>query len=266
MPQNSRFKSFVNITGLRKWLAKRDVLESDVLDFKEAIPDQDNVRKIFCAFANSGGGRIIFGVNDRKIIIGMTISAQQLKDRLIQILGNNVYPADIHCEIIEEIKFQNNIKSVFVVEIYNSDYISRPHIFIKNDAVYIPIRRNGSCDYLKNHGEIRSAFLLEGVFYQQQSSDIKKILERISIQPEDRLNRIEQSLILRFRHYLSQQSKFDRRQGVLEKELGEIISEHCEIENLINSSVAGIEPYETRIDVFRGQIKKHISDFNKYYE
>jgi predicted HTH transcriptional regulator len=265
VPQN-RSRKFGSVTGLRRWLARRDTLESDILDFKESIPDSDNTRKVFCAFANSGGGRIIFGVTDRKALKGMTISAQQLKDKLVQILGNNVYPATIRFEIIEEIKFLRGTRSIFVVEIFNSDYVSKPHIFMKNDAVYIPIRRNGSCDYLKNHAEIRSAFLLEGAFYQQQASDIKRILDRIRIQPEDKLNRMEQSLILRFRRHLSEQAQFDQQQGVVEKDLGEIIDEQCEIENLINSAVSGIGAYQGRIEQFRARTEKHLSNFSKYYE
>jgi len=265
MPQG-RFRKLTNITGLRSWLRRRDVLESDTLDFKESIPDPDNVRKVFCAFANSGGGRIVFGVSDQKRVVGLTLSAQQLKDRVVQILGSNVFPASIRFDVLEEIRFDRNRKAVFIVEIFNSEYASKPHIFIKNDAVYIPIRKNGSCDYLKNHNEIRGAFLVEGMFYQSQSSDIKIILERIRVQPGCILNRIEESLILRFRYYLVQQAQFDQRQGLLEQELGKIIHEHCEIANLINSAVAGIAPYQQRIDTLRSKVSGHLSNFSRYYE
>lgn len=262
----ARFRKLVNITGLRVWLRRRDVLESDTLDFKESIPDSDNVRKVFCAFANSGGGRIIFGVNDQKRIIGLNLSAQQLKDRIVQILGTNVFPASVRFDVSEEIRFDRNKKAVFIVEIFNSEYVSKPHIFIKNDAVYIPIRKNGSCDYLKNHNEIREAFLVKGIFYQNQSSDIKMILERIKVQPGCLLNQIEDSLIFRFRVYLTQQAQFDQRQDLLEKELGEIIREHCEISNLVSSAVAGIAPYQQRINTLRSKISGHLSNFNRYYE
>ncbi len=265
MPQN-KFKKMVNITGLRRWLARPDTLESDTLDFKESIPDVDNTRKVLCAFANSGGGIIIFGVTDQKVLKGMTISAQKLKDRLYQILGNNVSPANIRLDVVEEIKFSNGAKSVFVVKIYNSDSVSKPHVFMKNDAVYIPIRRNGSCDYLKSHTEIRDAFLLEGVFYQQQASDIRRILDRIRVRPEVKLNRMEQSLILRFRLHLSEQAQLDQQQGLLAKDLGEIIHEQCEIENLINSTVSEIGTYQGRIEKFRTRTEKHLSNFSKYYE
>ena len=61
-----------NITEFKKWLKNPQTIECETLDFKEALPDKDNVRKLFCALANTRGGFVVFGVTDKKDIVGIS--------------------------------------------------------------------------------------------------------------------------------------------------------------------------------------------------
>jgi hypothetical protein len=259
-------KKFGNITKLKAWLKSPRTLESKTLDFKESVSDKDKVRKTFCSFANAGGGIIIYGVNDAKIPCGLSITGQELKDKINQILGTDVYPSTIKFEVIEEIRFLGQAKSIFVIEIFNSENTSKPHIWIKDDAVYIPIRRDGFCDYLKKHEDIRSAFLVEGEFYQSQSPDIKRILERVAILPTSSMTPLESSLITKFRLQLVQQARFTTRLKDVEEDLAWILTEHSDIQSTNNISIADIAAHQARINIFCGRINSHLSKFSKQYE
>ena len=111
-----------------KLLLENKIDESDVLDYKlEMVKDQDLVKHV-CAFANTRGGHIIFGVKESGKggcpveIIGLDKSELN-KERLEQILLSNIVPRlDVR---IKSIEIPNSEKSILLIQIHDS--YQKPH-------------------------------------------------------------------------------------------------------------------------------------------
>ena len=68
--------------------------ETDVLEFKRDIPD-DHLKflKTAVAFANCNGGRIVFGVDDDRSVVGVdSLGAFRLADRVVDAFSNSCVP------------------------------------------------------------------------------------------------------------------------------------------------------------------------------
>ena len=68
--------------------------ETDVLEFKRDLPD-DHLKflKTAVAFANCNGGRIIFGVEDDRTLVGVdALGAFRLADRIVDAISNACVP------------------------------------------------------------------------------------------------------------------------------------------------------------------------------
>ncbi len=68
--------------------------ETDVLEFKRDIPD-DHLKflKTAVAFANCNGGRIVFGVDDDRTLVGVdSLGAFRLADRIVDAISNACAP------------------------------------------------------------------------------------------------------------------------------------------------------------------------------
>lgn len=72
--------------------------ENDVVEFKREIPKTDDskarVMKTVCAFANGGGGSLLFGIDDDYNLTGLpAVEANRLIDRLSELVDAWVEPA-----------------------------------------------------------------------------------------------------------------------------------------------------------------------------
>jgi hypothetical protein len=65
--------------------------ESETLEFKEKVPDKWALAATVTAFANSGGGRLLIGVNDSAEIVGCEL--EKLADRFTNIVHAHCEPA-----------------------------------------------------------------------------------------------------------------------------------------------------------------------------
>lgn len=72
-------------------LAASDVAENDVFDFKADLQDADNQRKAVAAFANGRGGFLIFGVTDKREVVG--VANDELPRDFQNKLGAEIDPA-----------------------------------------------------------------------------------------------------------------------------------------------------------------------------
>jgi len=161
-----------NPTALQDWtleiivsILRRGAFEPDSFDFKEALPHSKNpadklhLRKSLTAFANSGGGFLIYGVKDDR-----TLSAE---DRLVGVpssfelpreFGN--YPAQ--CEPSVEwrmlpapIPLIDGNRVLHVFEILST--WRRPHaVFYENAAYFMKRTNKGNEDM--SYAEIKNAF------------------------------------------------------------------------------------------------------------
>ena len=111
-----------------EFLLENKIDESDVLDYKiEMIKDQDLVKHV-CAFANTRGGHIIFGVKESgkggypTEINGLDTSDLN-KERLEQILLSHIVPRlDVK---IKSIEIPDSEKSILLIQI--PDSYQKPH-------------------------------------------------------------------------------------------------------------------------------------------
>ncbi|MBK9002185.1 MAG: ATP-binding protein [Myxococcales bacterium] len=72
-------------------LAASDVAENDSFDFKADLQDADNQRKAVAAFANGRGGFLVFGVTDKREVVGVT--NEELPRDFQNKLGAEIDPA-----------------------------------------------------------------------------------------------------------------------------------------------------------------------------
>lgn len=166
----------VNVEDLMM-LIKEGISEDKELDFKRDLKvDTDNDKKELakdvCAFANSSGGIILFGIDedsDAKAseLTGVDIESEdELVRRIQQILNARISPR------IPGIRFRKidleNGKSVFVVEIPKS-FVS-PHM-VKEDRFYF---RDSAMRHIMDEQELRIA----SVASENVKERVKQLRER----------------------------------------------------------------------------------------
>jgi len=135
-----------NITGL----LKSGAFEPDRFDFKEQLPhskdpaDKLHLRKSIAAFANSGGGFLIYGVKDDRTL--------PVKERMIGVPTQVELPRDFGnfptlCEPSVEwrmlpvpIKLKTRSRVLHVFEILST--WKRPHAVFHENAAYFMKRTN----------------------------------------------------------------------------------------------------------------------------
>ncbi|WP_088044502.1 helix-turn-helix domain-containing protein [Bacillus sp. EAC] len=106
-----------------KSLIEQSFGENNALDFKETFIREDHIAKLIVAMANSGGGSIIFGVNDDNQPVGLI--KEELKDPTDFQRKLNGYLPSILNYNLQQIEYDEN-------EIYG--YFSGKTFFI----IYIP--------------------------------------------------------------------------------------------------------------------------------
>jgi ATP-dependent DNA helicase RecG len=112
--------------------------ESRTLEFKEFLPNSENIAKTLIAFANGAGGKLIIGVQDKtQKITGISDSdIFSYSDKLTSILHDRCVP-----DIIPEIyRWQVDDKIIIVVEVFPGS--STPYYLIKegrDKGVYVRV-------------------------------------------------------------------------------------------------------------------------------
>ena len=111
--------------------------ESKTLELKEKLPDNKSIAKTVIAFANTSGGKIIVGINDKLKITGVDAnSVYALKDKIASVIFDSCLP-----DILPEIYTINvNGKLLLVIEIFRGNLM--PY-FLKSEGkaegVYIRV-------------------------------------------------------------------------------------------------------------------------------
>ena len=112
--------------------------ESKTIEFKEKLPKSDAVAKTVIAFSNTGGGKIIVGVNDNGGIVGLDadIDIFELQDKVASIIYDHCYP-----NVLPDIYTANvGDKVLLVIEVYRGNLL--PYYLKKagkNEGVYIRV-------------------------------------------------------------------------------------------------------------------------------
>lgn len=111
--------------------------ESKTLELKEKLPDNKSIAKTVIAFANTAGGKIIVGINDKLKITGVEANnVYSLKDKIAFVIFDSSSP-----DILPEIYTINiNGKLLLVIEIFRGNLM--PYFLKsegKSDGVYIRV-------------------------------------------------------------------------------------------------------------------------------
>ncbi|MDD4200786.1 MAG: putative DNA binding domain-containing protein [Eubacteriales bacterium] len=124
--------------------------EGKNLEFKAELPKGNSIAKTVVAFSNTGGGKIIIGVNDKGDIVGLKSDRNvfELMDKVTSMIYDTCYPSilpDIYTKTI------NNLL-VMVIEVYRGNLL--PYYLKakgKESGVYI---RVGATNRLANHENV----------------------------------------------------------------------------------------------------------------
>lgn len=151
--------------------------ESNTLEFKEGFCSASELAKEMCAFANSRGGIILFGVDDNGNKTGLKIK-KNIAEHIITIASNNLKPSII--PLVEVID-----KEVVVITIESG--LDKP--YAANGVYYIrvgPVSRKASRDELirlmQDFGKIEfdSQVVKNATFEDLDLEKVKQFLERRS--------------------------------------------------------------------------------------
>ncbi len=96
--------------------------ESETIEFKETLSDEDRILTSACAFANTNGGSILIGVRDNATVIGISIgknTIELLARKLTECITPPIY-ASINETNVED-------KTVLELKIPKSEY--KPHFY-----------------------------------------------------------------------------------------------------------------------------------------
>ncbi len=112
--------------------------EGKNLEFKVQLPNSNALAKTIVAFSNTGGGRLVIGVNDKGETVGLEpdVNIFDLKDQVASIIYDTCYPTvlpDIYTTTIDNHLF-------LILEVYRGNLL--PYYLKnkgKNEGVYIRV-------------------------------------------------------------------------------------------------------------------------------
>ncbi len=128
-------------------------------EFKKAVPSKAReIAEEVCAFANAAGGMVIFGVDDKNNITGISIDNRQRSN--IQDAINNITPK-LNCRL-EEVQLAEG--NIFVIEVPSGPL--KPYVY--SGAIYVRIGPNSQ--KLSSAEEMREFFQKsDRIFFDEAS-------------------------------------------------------------------------------------------------
>ena len=91
--------------------------EGKTLEFKETLPASERLAKTLIAFANTGGGKILFGVKDDGAVVGIdNAMVPDFMDRISNMAHDQIHPLitpDIYAYSVQN-------STIIIVEVYPS--------------------------------------------------------------------------------------------------------------------------------------------------
>jgi len=208
-----------NYRDLSNWLKDPSVQECRLCDWKSEINlESKSLRTSFCAFANTGGGFIFFGVDNVKDIKGVK-EDPELRTKISRIINNNILPPIPinNWDIITIEVPRKKPEVVYIVYILPSLYFEKPHV--TEHKIYI--RGNGENIPINDGGTLRKLFLIDK-FQPEHIYQLESELEKIR---GCRLNpdAIDFMYLKQMKEYLEEQKTKSRDFNELSVSLSKII-------------------------------------------
>ena len=103
-------------------------------DFKIGLPypgDKDNIahlNKTFCAFANTRGGVLFFGIGNDKTSIGVEQNLE-FRKHLAEKLSREIKPEIIRWDLFDPIPHPNPTRLIYIAYIEECVSLNKPHLF-----------------------------------------------------------------------------------------------------------------------------------------
>mgnify|MGYP003879812761 CR=1 FL=1 len=149
--------------------------ESDILDYKRELIDDNSLLKHVSAFANTKGGFILFGVEETqrggypRSIPGINKNVIN-KERMEQIILSNIHPRLM--VKIREVEHPDPEKSVLVLQIPDSPY--KPHMNLRTGLYY---KRYNFESVRMTEIEVCDAYRKRFKTYDEVNTYINKLIE-----------------------------------------------------------------------------------------
>lgn len=158
-----------------EWLKLNQICESQILDYKEQLLEDDKLLKQVSAFTNTQGGLLIFGIKETgkggypEEILG--IDKEKInKERIEQIILGNIHPRlNVKIQVVDH---KDASKAIVVVQIPNS-YL-KPHMSERDNKFY---RRFEFQALPMAETEVNDAYKRRYAGYQEVGSYISSLLE-----------------------------------------------------------------------------------------
>ena len=160
-----------------KILERISLGEDSTIEFKEKLPQRDDLADEIAAFANSKGGVILIGVTDKKKIIGVD-NLDQVEKTVLEVCQDSIKPPlSVHTN---KLRIEN--KNVLKVEV--------PHSFFVHESPHGCFRRDGSSKREMPQEELARLF--------QSRSQARIIRFDEQIMPNTSIDTLSQSLYKKF--------------------------------------------------------------------
>ena len=203
------------ISDLKRWLKDPSTQEGWGYDFKASLPhskdneEKQRMRATYCAFANSKGGIIFYGINDNKNISGLSYD-KNFKNRVSDVIAAHIYPPIKEWDLFHTLfTTKNKDMCVYAVLIKESFYTDKPHI---NDG-RIWRRENGHRDYIKSGLDIHKHFFVPEKIYPAYTDVILKVLDGIKSNYQGHIPFLDVIVLQRFMSFLEESCKNDFRRN-----------------------------------------------------
>ncbi|WP_027003707.1 AlbA family DNA-binding domain-containing protein [Hugenholtzia roseola] len=190
----SKHVSQLTYDDIEDLVSVRKEREGYHLDFKGEFGNPDKAKKElskdFTAFANSGGGFLVIGVDKNYNIIGVDkkVNNKDIDEWINQIISTNIEPPIFYFDP-KTIEIPNSDK--IIVVIYIPESTKKPHITTEHNNYFI--RLNDSSKPA-NHNQIRDMF----EFSKNRTDEFNAFLKKRNLEDEDDasfgLNRNSKSL------------------------------------------------------------------------
>lgn len=141
-----------------KRLVRDKVEESINLEYKESLPSNERIAKEICAFANTVGGTIIFGVKEKnRVPLEVSwVTNESVEEKIQSILNTSVRPNIENVNVLPLENPEDNWKCVIVVDVPKS--LKGPHM--TNNRYF---KRAGSTSRPMEDDEVKKAMFESGL-------------------------------------------------------------------------------------------------------